>query len=216
MCYGWSLSSNNLVSLGESVGIIAAQSIGEPGTQLTMRTFHTGGVFSGHSSNEIIAKFNGQIYFPQIVNGKLVRTTHGKIAFLIKQKSFILLQSYIKIKKINLPLFTLLFVKQGQIVFKNQVLAEPIGFITELEQSIDIFQTIYSEFSGEILFKNSKSIEKFNTINKTIDINLITNVNSKTGQLWVLSSHKQTILKPLNLFIKTGDFVFLNSLFMRR
>jgi hypothetical protein len=211
LCYGWSLSSNNLVSLGESVGIIAAQSIGEPGTQLTMRTFHTGGVFSGHSSNEIIATFNGQIYFPQIVNGKLVRTTHGKIAFLIKQKSFILLKSYIKIKKIHLPLFTLLFVKQGQIVFKNQVLAEPIGFITELEQSIDIFQTIYSEFSGEILFKSSKSIEKFNSINKTININLITNVNSKTGQLWVLASHKQTILKPFNLFIKTGDFIFLNS-----
>ena len=211
LCYGWSLSSNNLVSLGESVGIIAAQSIGEPGTQLTMRTFHTGGVFSGHSSDEIIAEFNGQIYFNQIFNGKLVRTTHGKIAFLIKQKSFVLLKSYIKIKKINLPAFTLLFVKQGQIVYKNQILAEPIGFITELEQSIDIFQTIYSEFSGEIFFKNSKYIEKLNVINKSIDINLITNVNSKTGQLWVLASHKQIILKPLNLFIKKGDFVFLNT-----
>ena len=211
LCYGWSLSSNNLVSLGESVGIIAAQSIGEPGTQLTMRTFHTGGVFSGHSSNEIIAKFNGKIDFPQIVNGKLVRTTHGKIAFLIKQKSIVLLKSYSKIKTISLPLFTLLFVKQGQIVYKNQVLAEPIGFITELEQSIDIFQTIYSEFSGEIFFKNSKSIEKFNNTNNKININLITNVNSKTGQLWVLASHKQQIIKPLNLFIKTGDFLFLNS-----
>ena len=87
LCYGWSLSSNNLVSLGESVGIIAAQSIGEPGTQLTMRTFHTGGVFSGHSSNEIIAKFNGKIDFPQIVNGKLVRTTHGKICLLYTSPS---------------------------------------------------------------------------------------------------------------------------------
>jgi DNA-directed RNA polymerase subunit beta' len=43
-CYGWALAHNQLVDLGESVGIIAAQSIGEPGTQLTMRTFHTGGV----------------------------------------------------------------------------------------------------------------------------------------------------------------------------
>ncbi|HZU13235.1 MAG TPA: DNA-directed RNA polymerase subunit beta' [Chloroflexota bacterium] len=43
-CYGWSLASGHLVDLGEAVGIIAAQSIGEPGTQLTMRTFHTGGV----------------------------------------------------------------------------------------------------------------------------------------------------------------------------
>jgi DNA-directed RNA polymerase subunit beta' len=44
LCYGWSLASGRLVDIGESVGIVAAQSIGEPGTQLTMRTFHTGGV----------------------------------------------------------------------------------------------------------------------------------------------------------------------------
>lgn len=46
-CYGWDLGYNRLVNLGEAVGIIAAQSIGEPGTQLTMRTFHTGGVAEG-------------------------------------------------------------------------------------------------------------------------------------------------------------------------
>src|SRR5437870_13844437 len=44
LCYGRSLASGRLVDIGEAVGIIAAQSIGEPGTQLTMRTFHTGGV----------------------------------------------------------------------------------------------------------------------------------------------------------------------------
>ncbi len=44
LCYGWSLATGRLVDIGESVGIVAAQSIGEPGTQLTMRTFHTGGV----------------------------------------------------------------------------------------------------------------------------------------------------------------------------
>jgi DNA-directed RNA polymerase subunit beta' len=44
LCYGRSLANNRLVDIGEAVGIIAAQSIGEPGTQLTMRTFHTGGI----------------------------------------------------------------------------------------------------------------------------------------------------------------------------
>jgi DNA-directed RNA polymerase subunit beta' len=44
-CYGWDLASHKIVSLGEAVGVIAAQSIGEPGTQLTLRTFHTGGIF---------------------------------------------------------------------------------------------------------------------------------------------------------------------------
>ena len=46
-CYGWDLGANKLVRLGEAVGIVAAQAIGEPGTQLTLRTFHTGGVASG-------------------------------------------------------------------------------------------------------------------------------------------------------------------------
>ncbi len=46
-CYGWDLGNNKLVGLGEAVGVIAAQAIGEPGTQLTMRTFHTGGVAGG-------------------------------------------------------------------------------------------------------------------------------------------------------------------------
>lgn len=47
MCYGKDLATNRVVNIGEAVGIIAAQSIGEPGTQLTMRTFHTGGVAGG-------------------------------------------------------------------------------------------------------------------------------------------------------------------------
>src|SRR6056300_862494 len=47
LCYGWNLAQQKLVQLGEAVGVLAAQSIGEPGTQLTMRTFHTGGVFAG-------------------------------------------------------------------------------------------------------------------------------------------------------------------------
>ncbi len=46
-CYGRNLATGNVVEIGEAVGIMAAQSIGEPGTQLTMRTFHTGGVASG-------------------------------------------------------------------------------------------------------------------------------------------------------------------------
>ena len=96
LCYGWSLSHSRLVPLGESVGIIAAQSIGEPGTQLTMRTFHTGGVFSGDVSEEIRAPFSGFIYFNQSIPGKLVRTTHGQIAFLTKQRSFLILNNLLE------------------------------------------------------------------------------------------------------------------------
>ena len=93
LCYGWTLAHGNLVSLGEAVGILAAQSIGEPGTQLTMRTFHTGGVFSGDVMIEIRAPFTGNIEFPEFLQGVLIRTPHGKIAFLTKVQGEFFLKS---------------------------------------------------------------------------------------------------------------------------
>nr|YP_007507256.1 RNA polymerase beta' subunit [Gonium pectorale]BAM85943.1 RNA polymerase beta' subunit [Gonium pectorale] len=84
LCYGWSLAQGNIVSVGEAVGVIAAQSIGEPGTQLTMRTFHTGGVFSGDVSDEIRAPYNGYVYYRNTIPGILIRALDGKILFLTK------------------------------------------------------------------------------------------------------------------------------------
>ncbi|CAN0448432.1 unnamed protein product [Pylaiella littoralis] len=56
-CYGWDLAQSTLISLGEAVGIIAAQSIGEPGTQLTMRTFHTGGIYTSENVRQLLHLF---------------------------------------------------------------------------------------------------------------------------------------------------------------
>ena len=93
LCYGWSLSEGRLVNLGEAVGIIAAQSIGEPGTQLTMRTFHTGGVFSGDVMTEIRSPYDGTAHFSNPLQGLLIRTSHGKIAFLTKSPGELVIQS---------------------------------------------------------------------------------------------------------------------------
>lgn len=84
LCYGWSLSQSKLVAVGEAVGVIAAQSIGEPGTQLTMRTFHTGGVFAGGLTNQILAPFHGRIQYVQNIPGSCIRTSLSEIAFLTK------------------------------------------------------------------------------------------------------------------------------------
>ena len=99
LCYGWSLSRGRIVSLGEAVGVIAAQSIGEPGTQLTMRTFHTGGVFSGDVIDEIRAPYDGSVHFLQPLLGQLIRTSHGKIAYLTRASgSFIIKKNFIEKK----------------------------------------------------------------------------------------------------------------------
>nr|AYC64464.1 RNA polymerase b-subunit [Pseudochlorodesmis sp. HV01306c] len=84
LCYGWNLAEGQLVSIGEAVGVLAAQSIGEPGTQLTMRTFHTGGVFTGTLMDQIYAPFVGKIHYCFPCQGVLIRTPQGKIAYLSK------------------------------------------------------------------------------------------------------------------------------------
>ncbi len=68
-CYGWDLSRNRMVTIGEAVGVIAAQSIGEPGTQLTLRTFHTGGV-AGREAREsdVVARHPGRISYRNYYN----------------------------------------------------------------------------------------------------------------------------------------------------
>ena len=96
LCYGWSLAYNRIVSIGEAVGILAAQSIGEPGTQLTMRTFHTGGVFTGGFIDQIYSPFNGKVEYLDSLSGKLIRTLNGQIGFLSKIKG------HLKIQKDNI------------------------------------------------------------------------------------------------------------------
>ena len=89
LCYGWNLAEGQLVSVGEAVGILAAQSIGEPGTQMTMRTFHTGGVFMGTLIDQTYTPFSGDIFYSAPCNGLLIRTRQGKIAYLSKNSGIL-------------------------------------------------------------------------------------------------------------------------------
>ena len=76
-CYGISLASNVLAKLGEAVGVIAAQSIGEPGTQLTMRTFHVGGIATGvFKQPQIKAKNDGTVQFTDLRTVKSLDSNH--------------------------------------------------------------------------------------------------------------------------------------------
>ena len=65
-CYGINLANGRNVALGEAVGVIAAQSIGEPGTQLTMRTFHLGGIASAHATPDLIAEHDGILVYTDL------------------------------------------------------------------------------------------------------------------------------------------------------
>jgi DNA-directed RNA polymerase subunit beta' len=129
-CYGWDLGRNSLIKLGEAIGVVAAQAIGEPGTQLTMRTFHTGGVAGG-----------GDITFglPRVQEIFEVRTPSGKaeIAQADGKVLEITPERVIKIKakvhhskpkteimEYKIPATAAIWVKEGQMVKKGQPLCE--------------------------------------------------------------------------------------------
>jgi DNA-directed RNA polymerase subunit beta' len=85
-CYGWDLGNNQMVRMGEAVGIIAAQSIGEPGTQLTMRTFHTGGVASGADITSGLPRVE-EIFEARIPGGKAeICPADGTVIEVISEK----------------------------------------------------------------------------------------------------------------------------------
>ncbi len=103
-CYGADLTSGQLVNVGEAIGIIAAQSIGEPGTQLTMRTFHTGGVVEDVSeglARKILAKSAGTVRYRDFIPGRTVREESG--LFIAQQVAEHLDQAKYKVKTVEHP-----------------------------------------------------------------------------------------------------------------
>jgi hypothetical protein len=229
LCYGWSLSSNKLVSLGEAVGVIAAQSIGEPGTQLTMRTFHTGGVFSGGLTESVIANYDGWIEYLEPISGTCIRTLQGKIAFLTKTPSSFVLKKaldlqddYAQVKGTEvsfhkIPGYAVLFARNKQQIFKKQIIAQfssdsqNIGNLKTQKGNAE--QVVYSDLEGEIFFNQMDLLEQKS--NYFLEDTLWKS-NSKS-KLWILSGKVyQNFLGNFDKFlVRNKDFVNKNSVFER-
>ena len=154
-CYGWDLASGKLVKLGEAIGIIAAQSIGEPGTQLTMRTFHTGGIFTADPSRQIRAKTTGLFFYGENIQTKLSRTMYGTDITILEREAELTVIDY-KNKKtqIFLPADSSIFIKNKTFIKKNELIAElPI----KNQQTASARKNIRAPHSGELLLN-----KKFN------------------------------------------------------
>ena len=122
-CYGRDLAHGTSVSIGEAIGILAAQSIGEPGTQLTMRTFHIGGTASRRAEQSYhVARTKGRVRFDNI---KHVEDRHGELVNLSRQADLVLLsEKGIERERYPLTYGAHLKVREGQEVQVDQVLAE--------------------------------------------------------------------------------------------
>nr|YP_010836352.1 RNA polymerase beta'' subunit [Bupleurum krylovianum]WGC91049.1 RNA polymerase beta'' subunit [Bupleurum krylovianum] len=149
LCYGRSPTHGDLVELGEAVGIIAGQSIGEPGTQLTLRTFHTGGVFTGGTAEHVRAPSNGKIKF----NEDLVhptRTRHGHPAFLCSIELYVTIKSEDILHNVKIPPKSFLLVQNDQYVESEQVIAEIRAGTATLNFKEKVRKHIYSDSEGEM------------------------------------------------------------------
>ncbi len=149
LCYGRNLATGRMVQKGEAVGVIAAQSIGEPGTQLTLRTFHVGGVAGGNisSQSKIEAKYAGTLQIEELRSvlkkndeGKEYQVVIGRSAEMriIDKKTGILLTSG------NIPYGSNLYFKDGDNLKKNELICiwDPYNAV------------IISEMNGKLVFNN--------------------------------------------------------------
>ncbi|MBE6457828.1 MAG: DNA-directed RNA polymerase subunit beta' [Alphaproteobacteria bacterium] len=122
-CYGMDLSRNALVHVGEAVGVIAGQSIGEPGTQLTLRTFHIGGVASGDAESHFIeVPVAGKIKLSGV---RTIKNSDGRIVVLSRNgKLLVVDESDNELFSSNLPYASMLIVNEGDTVEKGAKVAE--------------------------------------------------------------------------------------------
>jgi DNA-directed RNA polymerase subunit beta' len=147
-CYGRNLATNKMVQRGEAVGVVAAQSIGEPGTQLTLRTFHVGGIAGNISEeNKLVVKYNGRAEIEDLKTVKGEDAEGRVVDIVISRTSEIKLideKTGITLSTNNIPYGSTLFAKDGDKLKAGDVVCQwdPYNGV------------IISEFAGKIKYEN--------------------------------------------------------------
>ena len=154
-CYGRDLGRGGLINLGEAVGVIAAQSIGEPGTQLTMRTFHIGGAASRAAiASSVEAKSNGSISFNSTM--RYVSNTKGELVVISRSGEIVISDNGRERERHKVPYGAVLTVRPDQQVKAGLILAnwDPLT------------RPIITEYAGQVRFEN---VEEGLTVAKQVD-----------------------------------------------
>ncbi len=206
-CYGWSLAHSEMVDLGEAVGIIAAQSIGEPGTQLTMRTFHTGGTFTGEMAPQVRAKRNGVVELPAKLKSRAFRTRHGEDALVLEGAGKIVVQGETSGKQTeSLPQGAIMFVNHGDRVVKDQLLAEMPTSSRIRKVTEKATKDVNSDLSGEVQFAGLVQEEKIDRQGNT------TRLAQRGGLIWVLSGEVYNLPPNAEPVVQNGDRIVPDSI----
>ena len=228
-CYGRNLATSRMVQKGEAVGVIAAQSIGEPGTQLTLRTFHAGGTAANIAANaSIVAKNNARLEFEELRTvdivdemGESAKVVVGRLA----EVRFVDVNTGIVLSTHNVPYGSTLYVSDGDLVEKGKLIAKWDPFnaviITEATGKIEFegvienvtYKVESDEATGlrEIIIIESKDKTKVPTAHiLTEDGDLIRTYNLPVGGHVIIENGQkvkagEVIVKILRAVGKAGD-----------
>ena len=191
-CYGRNLATARMVQKGEAVGVIAAQSIGEPGTQLTLRTFHAGGVAGNAVANAmIVAKYDAKLNFDELrtvdfvdEDGKDAKMVVGRLAEVrfVEPKTGIVLLAQ------NVPYGSTLYCKEGDMVKKGDVVAkwDPFNAV------------IVTEMPGRVQFEN---------VIEGVTYRVETDEISGQRELIVTESKDRTIAPSAHILDENGELI---------
>ena len=147
-CYGRNLATARMVQIGEAVGVIAAQAIGEPGTQLTLRTFHAGGIAGGAGANSsIVSKYDAKLEFDELRAVPFTDDDDKKCQMVVSHLTEVRFRdpkTDIVLSTLNVPYGSILYFGDGDLVKKNDTIAkwDPFNGV------------IVSEYAGTLKFKN--------------------------------------------------------------
>ena len=189
-CYGRNLATSRLVQKGEAVGVIAAQSIGEPGTQLTLRTFHAGGVAGNAVANAMIkAKYNARLEFEELntvdvvdeegKNAKMVVGRMAEVRFVEPNTGIVLLNQ-------NVPYGATLYKYEGDVVEPGDMVAKWDPFNS----------VIVTEYPGTVQFEN---------VIEGVTYRVDTDETSGLRELIVIESKDRTIAPSAHIMGENGE-----------
>ena len=202
-CYGWALAHNELVDLGEAVGIVAAQSIGEPGTQLTMRTFHTGGV-STAETGVVRSSTEGTAEFDSKARVRAFRTPHG-VEALIAETDFTLTvkpSGKGKAQKLEITTGSLLFVADGGHVPADTMLAQ-ISSGAAVKKSVEkATKDVICDLAGQVRYEDA--IQPREVTDRQGNITLKA---QRLGRMWVFSGDVYNLPPNAQPVVKGGKGV---------
>lgn len=214
LCYGRDLARGRLVGVGEAIGIIAAQSIGEPGTQLTMRTFHIGGTASRRAEQTTLeCRIDGKVKF---INLKSVKNREGNLIVMNRNGEIAILDENGRERRRYSVIYgAKLRVKDGQKVKEGEILAEwdpySIPVLTEVSGRVKFGDIIEGATMQEQVDEFTGLSRKVITESKDAELRPRISMKDEKGRTMNLpgSASQARYLLPVgaNIFISEGDMV---------